>query len=184
MALGLTLATESQVEAGERIGWQLDLGLGRLRTEPFLNRDALGGTIGVGLSTPIRGPGRACFEFRATAGGDPPFGTYIPEAATAGEQSLVTLVGGLEFIDRRSLKGPVFTLGLGVGHSTITRAYGPTGSPNHFVPLHDRTAVAFGLGAGYRFTGGPQLGLRTYGLPRDITSSTAYSTVITVGYSH
>lgn len=187
-ALTVILATESPAHARERVGAYLDVGFGGGRTQPFITGGAVCGTIGLGASTRLLGPARACFEFRATAGGDFPSG--IPEAANAGNQSLVTFLAGLEFVNRRSLRGPFLTSGLGVGHSTISGARGPTNSPNFgFVPLHDRTAVAYGFGLGYRFAGGPgpmlaQVTLRTHGLLSERMSASAYATVINVGLAY
>ena len=57
------------------------------------------------------------------------------------------------------------------------------------VPPSDRTAAAFGLGLGYRFSGGPgpmhiQIALRTHGLLLDATSASAYATVVALGIAY
>jgi hypothetical protein len=189
VALLVIVVTPSRAEARDRIGGHLDVGLGAGQTQPFITGRATCGTVGLGVSTPLMGPARACFDFRATAGGQFP-GGRIPEAANPGQQSLVTFLGGLEFVSRRSLRGAFLTTGLGVGHSAISGARGPTDSPNFgLVPLHDRTAIAFGLGLGCRFSGGPgataaELALRTNGLLREALSASAYATVITLGLAY
>jgi len=187
-ALVVGCIADPEAHAGERIGAYLDVGFGASRIQPFVTGPALCGTIGVGASTHLFGPTRAWFEFRATAGDEFPSG--MPEAANAGNQSLSTFLGGLEFMNRTLFRGPFLTAGLGVGHSTISGARGPTNSPNFgFVPLHDRTAAACGLGLGYRFSGGPgpmlaQFALRTHGLLYQDMSASAYTTVITLGLAY
>jgi hypothetical protein len=182
------LAIASQAHARERIGGYVDVGFGGIRTRPFVTAGAVAGTLGLGVSARLRGSARACFEFRATAGEDWPTG--VPESATGGHQTLVSFLGGFEFVNSRSLRGLFLTSGLGVGHSTISDARGPTNSPNFgFVPLHDRTGVAYGLGFGYRFSGGPgalqsQLALRTHGLLDEGFSASAYATTITLGFAY
>ena len=184
----LVLTTGSPAHALERVSAYVDLGLGASRTQPFVTGGAACGTIGLGASARLLGFARAHVEFRATAGRDFPSG--IPEAANAGDQSLVIFLGALEFVNRGSLRGPFLASGLGVGHSTISGARGPTDSPNFgFVPLHDRTALAFGLGVGYRFAGGPgpmhtQVALQAHGMLREGMTASAYATAITLGFAY
>jgi len=185
-ALTLILRTESTASA--RIAGNLDAGLGGSRVQPFIVGRAVCGTVGLGVSTGLRGPARACIELRGTAGREFPSGTL--EDANAGHQTIVTILGGLELVNRSSLRGPFFTAGLGVGHSTISGARGPTNSSNSgLVPPRDRTGASYGFGLGYRFSAGPgtglgQIALRIHGLLSENVSASACATAITVGVAY
>lgn len=184
----LLVGTMSCASASARdgIAVYVDGGLGGGRTEPHIVGAAVTATVGLGAVARLRGPTAASFQFRATVGGGFP-GGMAPEAAEAGRQSLTTFLVGLEYVPWRSMKGPFLATGIGFGHSTISGARGPTGSPNYgFVPLRDRTGIAFGFGAGVRSSGGPgplgmQLALWTHGLLRDGPIATAYATNLALG---
>ena len=186
VVLGVAIAHASPAQAN-RFGIHFDAGVGGSRTQPYVTGTAVSGTIGFGASTRLAGPVSACLEARASAGAEFPAG--IPEDANAGRQSLVTFTGGFE-VGGESHRGPFLASGLGVGHSTISGARGPTDSPDFgLVALEDRTAVAYDLGIGYRFEGGPgplraELALRTHGLFRDDWSASAHTIAVTIGFVH
>jgi len=159
---------------------RIGLGLGSQTTQPFVVGSVGVGTASLGVSTPIRGPMRGSLDCNFSGG--LPLGARIPEASNAGKQSLFTVIGALELARPSSQTGPSLSAGLGLGHSSISDARGPTNSPNHgFVPLAGRTALAFELRAGYTFGFGPgptRLGLSSlgHGLLLDATSTSAYAT--------
>jgi hypothetical protein len=183
-AILLGLADDPRALAGELVGGRVELGFGGCQAQPFITGGAVCATVGLGASIGLLGPARACFDFRATAGTDVP-GSL--EAADAGQQSLVTFTGGLEFMNLRSARGPFVAAGIGVGHSTISGAHGPIYPPPYTGNVsNDRTAVAYDVGIGHRFSGGPgpmllQLALRSHGLLLDATSASAYAVVVVLG---
>jgi len=188
IALAVVLGAEAPSLAGERIGAFLDFGIGRTRTQPFSLGYVVCGTVGAGLSTRPFGAARASCEFRATAGDQSGIGR-IPENGHIDHQSLVTLLACLEFLNPRSLRGPFFSSGLGVGRSISGGGRYAIDLSLPMVPPSDRTAAAVGLGLGYRFSGGPgpmhiQIALRTHGLLLDATSASAYATVVALGIAY
>ena len=185
-AAAIFIATEAPADRLEHICTYLDVGVGASRTQPFITGSTVCGTIGFGASTALFAT-RLWLEFRATGGQDIP---ASPEASDAGKQSIVTFLGGLEVLSPETHRGLFLVSGLGLGHSTISGAHGPTNSPSFgIVPLEDRTAVAYGLGLGYRFPGGPwssqtQLALRAHGLFGEWLSSSAYAAVLAIGFGY
>jgi len=183
------VACGSPARAGDRIGVYADFGVGGILTQPFIVGGLMCGTVGAGISARVARRATASFDFRSWSGSGDLFRSRIPEAANAGKQSLVTFLGGVELGPPGSHSGAFLSAGLGVGHSSISGARGPTDSPNFgFVPLGDRTAVAYGLGAGYRISGGPgplhtQVALRTDGLLGDGMKRWAYATAVTLGFA-
>lgn len=180
------IAVPTSATAAEGIsGLRLGLGLGSQQTQPFIVGKAASGTASFGVSFPPGGPLHAALDFNASGGSD--FGMKIPEASRAGTQSLFTVIGALELTGPSSRLGPSLSAGLGVGHSSISDARGPTDSPNFgFVPLKGRTALAFELRAGYAFAGGPgptRLGLfwLVHGLLLDATSASAHANAFGLG---
>lgn len=174
------------VSAGGDVMGYVDIGMGGGRTEPHVVGTAVTATVGLGATARLRGPAVASLQFRATVGDEFP-GAQAPENAKAGHQTLTTVLACVEFVPWRSMRGPFLATGVGLGHSTISGARGPTNSPNYgFVPLRDRTGIAFGMGAGLRSSGGPgplgiQLAIWTHGLLRDGTIPAAYFTNVTLG---
>jgi len=185
LTIAVVVASKSAAGVGADTYIYLDGGLGGSRAQPFVTGTALCGTVRLGASSPLRGVARVCGEFRASFGGDFPTGN--PEDANAGRQSIVTLVAGRELLNPKTVAGVFLMSGMGVGHSTISGARGPTDSPNFgLVPLMDRTSAAYAVGLGYRFSGGPwsthaHLALRLHGLFRQGISSSSYATALTVG---
>jgi hypothetical protein len=188
LALLASALTATFAHADGRIGYGLELGAGGMQTQPFVVAGVPCASVGLDLSRSIgEWPACARVELRSTAGSD--LSTKIPEAATGGNQSLVTALAGVEFVNPDSRRGAFLDAGLGVGRSTISKARGRTLSPDWgFVPLRGRTAPAYGLGFGFRFASGSvwlpdQVVLRTVGLFWDVDRSWAESTFLEVGFA-
>lgn len=179
-----TTGTAAEGTSGLRLG----LGLGSQQTQPVIVGSVPSGTASFGVSFPPRGLLHATLDFNASGGLD--VGMKIPEASRAGTQSLCTVIGALELTRQSSRVGPSLAAGLGVGHSSISNARGPTDSPNFgFVPLKGRTALAFELRAGYAFSGGPgrtRLGMfwLVHGLLLDATSASAHANAFGLGLQY
>lgn len=181
-----SLLAWSSAGAREGLGGYVDVGLGGGKAEPYVVGSAVSSTVGFGAFARLRGPAVASLQFRASVGGDIPAGR-IPESATAGRQSLTTVLAGIELVPWRSMRGPFVMAGVGFGHSTLSSARGPTEPPNGgFIPLEDHTGLAFGFGAGLRSSGGPgplglQLAISTHGVLRDRAIPAMYFTNVTLG---
>ena len=175
----------SRAQAGFPVtSWHLEGGLG---SSALAGLTTSGGTVGAGISMPLRGRARAAFEFCASA--DDGSGTYIPEGPRPGSRSLTTFMFGMEMIASRKLRGPFACLGLGVGHVTLTGALaGWRDFPNNGIPSRNDTGLALGAGAGYRFSVGPgpfgiQLALRTHAIVKK-GQTPAAARAFTVGLAY
>ena len=166
----------------------LDLGVGGMRTRPFVVGGVACTSVGIALRHAL--PARALLarlEVCWTAGADG-FGK-VPEAARGGNQSLATALAGLELVNARSGRSPFLDAGVGIGHSTLSQARGPTvWPPGAPVSLHDRMAAAYGIGLGVRFSDRPhpwpvQVALRTTGLFDRLASSSCEAVTLTLGFA-
>lgn len=190
LASSIAVATIAGTLAARPLNAHIDFGVGTIHTQPFTVGGDVSGCVAIGLSMRLVGATRIGLDYQATQGTSPFFSTGIPERAKPGKQSLATVLLNLELVSSRRISGPFMSAGLGVGHSTISGARPFVGLvPFPVIELHDRTAAAFGLGAGFRSAGGPfgtrvQLAIRTHGLLLDALSSSCYSTAFTLGVTH
>ncbi len=170
------------------VGAQLEVGLGETAVRPLESQKAPGATVRAGLSVPLRGPWRVGLELATSSGAD--FGARIPESPTPGHRTLTTLLLGIEVSPRDHGSRRFAFLGVGLGHSTLSNAFGVFAPPydRWFVPDRSLTALALGAGLGHRFAGGPgslgfQLALRTQLIPHS-GQIAASATMVTMGLAY
>ena len=173
-------------------GAHLEGGSGQSITRPLEVERVAGATASAGLNVPAIGVLRVAVEFSGTAGGElGSFTMHIPEASRPGDRSLTTLLVGAEVAHRHSANGPFAFVGAGAGRSTLKNARGvfePPYGDNWFIPPRSLTALAVGIGAGYRFSAGPgplgfQFALRTHALV-DAGQIPASAYALTVGLAY
>ena len=192
-ALVSLVGVSKPAEAERSFGAHLEGGFGQSLVRPLEVERVAGATASAGFNVPAIGALRVAVEFSATAGSE--FGTggtmYIPEASQPGDRSLTTLLLGAEVAHRHRVHGPFAFLGAGAGRSTLKNARGvfePPYGDNWLIPPRSLTALAVGIGAGYRFGAGPgplgfQFALRTHALV-DAGRIPASAYALTVGLSY
>jgi hypothetical protein len=190
LVLALLLVAAPARATTDRFSAHLELGLGSTTVRPLEREGAPGGSVSMGVSVPTRGALHLALEFEATAGGDPPGIGYIPEASRPGDRTLTTFLVGSEFKPAGHRGVPFAFVGAGLGHSTLTHAFGVFIPPydRWFVPPRNLTALAIGAGAGYRVSSGPgplglSVALRTQLMPhsKQVVAST---TTLTFGLAY
>ena len=187
IALVALIAGVPPAEAGSRFGAHYDLGIGAIHTRPYIVGGGICASLAGGISARIAKTVSACVELQATEGTNLPFPLSGDEGPNAGHQALRTVVAGLEVHELPRARGLFVSAGLGAGRSNISGARGSINPYVGRVDLHDRSGLAYGLGLGYRVSGGSALvlfGLRTHGLLRDGFDSSAYATVLSVGAAY
>ena len=191
LACAAILAALAVVPAdARRLGAHLEGGFGPSTVRPLVEESSSGATASAGVSTSLLRTFRVGLEVSATASLSNGR-IRIPEASRPGDRSLTTFLVGVEAAHQRAGHGPFAFVGAGVGHSTLKNARGtfePPYGDNWLIPGRSLTAFALGVGAGYRFGGGPgpfgfQLGLRTHALV-DAGTCPASAYAFTVGLAY
>jgi len=184
ITLLVAVSNPSAASSGSALAVHLEGGLGGTAVSGL---STAGGFVGAGIGTPIRHAGLAVLDFGASAGRE--HGVYIPEGPRPGTRSLTTLLLGLEATDTGRTCGPFGSLGLGIGHVTLSDALGSwADSPNNKIQPRNDWGFAVGVGAGYRSSGGPgplrmQLAFRTHTLLK-AGEGPAVASAITLGFAY
>jgi len=188
----VSLVSVSKPAEQRSFGAHLEGGFGQSSSRPLEVERVAGATASAGWSMSAVGALRVALELSATAGGEFGTGTVsIPEASRPGDRSLTTLLLGAEVAHRHTAHGPFAFVGAGAGRSSLKNARGvfePPYGDNWLIPARSLTALAFGIGAGYRFGAGPgplgfQLALRSHAL-LDAGQIPASAYALTVGLAY
>ena len=180
----------SAVAAASGFSAHIEGGIGNLRVPPIAVPYSFAGTGGAGISYPT-GPVRFALEIAASVGDDLPFELRIPEAPATGKRSLTTFLLEIEAVERTHARGPFASVGLGVGHATLTGASGGSqrfGQPGWAYADQEYIGPAFGAGIGWRSEGGPgplgfQFAARFHGVAHDSDLS-SYAFALTLGLAY
>lgn len=136
----------------------IEVGLGATFVRPLVEQSASGATVSAGVMRSMRPGLRTALEMNATLGGEVLQGAYFEPPAKPGSRTLSSLLLGIDASSRRSAYGAFGFVGAGVGRMGLKNAAGrfsftdPTANDD---PNRNLTALAAGLGVGYRFRGGP-----------------------------
>lgn len=182
------LCVPSHSAAAARFSGNLEGGPGLTYTGPALLPMTPGGMFCAGVGLPVQ-PGRVTFEVAASAGDA--FAVSSPASSSlSGARSLTTFLLGIEAVNHTTGRGPFASLGVGVGHTTLSGARDWQNSPTlgWLTTNRNLTGFAFGGGVGLRSAGGfgplgLQIALRFHGLA-DAGRVVASCTAVTLGLAY
>lgn len=166
----LTIPSPGLAVAQARTGARIEGGISSVYVRPLEIEATPGGTLCAALDRRLGGSALASCELAATVGRDFTGAKHIDGTAAPGWRTLTTFLIGVEMIDPATRAGHFVSLGVGIGHSTLSDAQGSSSSGISIdLPPRSTTAFAVGAGIGYRFRGGPgvmkvQAALRAHAL--------------------
>lgn len=152
------LVVPPELASASGVAAHIEGGIGNSRVPSIEVPSVFSATFGAGIGFPAW-PGRLGLEFSASSGDQPFFEIGIPEAATSGKRSLTTFLLGAEWVDAKRARGPFASIGVGMGHATLTGATGGSqyfNQPGWAYPDREYVGAAFGAGVGWRSEGGPR----------------------------